>query len=53
LELDQLDVKIAFLHYDLEEEIYISQLTGFKTAGKENILCKLNKSLFELKQSLR
>ena len=36
LEPDHLAVKIAFLHGDLEEEIYMSQPTGFKTAGKEN-----------------
>ena len=41
LELDQFDVKTAFLHGDLEEEIYMSQLTGFKTVGKKNMVCKL------------
>jgi len=34
---------------DLEEEIYISQPTGFKTVGKENIICKLKKSFYELR----
>ena len=51
LDLDQLDVKTASLHGDLDEEIYMSQPTGFKTAGKENIVCKLKKSPYELKQS--
>jgi len=46
LELDQLDVKTAFLH---SEEIYMSQPTGFKTVGKENMICKLKKSLYGLK----
>ena len=41
LKLDQLDVNIAFLHDDLDEKIFISQPIEFKTAGKENIVCKL------------
>ncbi|KAL5759613.1 hypothetical protein ACOSQ2_018451 [Xanthoceras sorbifolium] len=53
LHLEQLDVKTAFLHIDLEEEIYIRQPEGFKEAGKENLVCRLKKSLYGLKQAPR
>lgn len=51
LELAQLDVKMSFLHGDLEEEIFMSHLDGFKEAGKETMVCHLKKSLYGLKQS--
>jgi len=44
-------VKTAFLHGDLEEEIYMFQRMGFKTAGKKNMVYKLKKLFYELKQS--
>ena len=43
LELEQIDVKTAFLHGDLDEEIFMEQPKGFKVKGKENMVCKLKK----------
>ena len=53
LEIEKLDVKITFLHGDLEEEIYMEQPERFEVKGKENLVCRLKKSLYELKQAPR
>ncbi|KAM2632087.1 hypothetical protein TB1_030777 [Malus domestica] len=53
LELVQLDVKMTFLHDDLNEEIYMCQSDGYTVKGKENLFCKLKKLLYGLKQSQR
>ena len=45
LEIKQLDVKTTFLHKDLEEEIYMNQPEGCGVKGKENMVCRLRKSL--------
>jgi hypothetical protein len=49
-EIEQMDVRTAFLQGELEEEVYVEQPTGFK---KDNRVCLLNKALYGLKQSPR
>ena len=44
-EMEQLDVKTTFLHGDLDEDIYMSQLEGFKEPKSEELVCLLKKSL--------
>jgi phosphoribosyl-AMP cyclohydrolase len=51
LEVEQMDVKTTFLHGDMEEEIYMKQPEGFVVKGKKELVCKLKKSLYGLKQS--
>ena len=46
-----MDVKIAFLNGDLDEEIYMDQPEWFIELGEENKVCKLTKSLYGLKQA--
>ena len=53
LHLKQLDVKTAFLHVDLEEDLYISQPKGFTIQGQVSLVYKLRKSLYGLKQAPR
>ena len=50
LHLEQLNVKTAFFHGDLEEDIYMSQPEGFIVQGQESLVYKLRKSLYGLKQ---
>ena len=46
-----MNVKIAFLNGDLEEEIYMDQLEEFVAKGQIRKVCKLVKSLYNLKQA--
>eukprot|EP00253_Pinus_taeda_P031289 PITA_31289 len=51
-EVHQMDVKSAFLHGDLHEEIYKEQPIGFIQTDS-SLVCRLKKSLYGLKQAPR
>ena len=55
LHLGQMDVKSAYLHSAIEEEIYLEQPQGFVKRGQngETLVCKLNKSIYGLKQAAK
>jgi hypothetical protein len=50
--LQQMDVKNAFLHWDLKEEIYMSPPHGM-FATPSYVVCQLRRSLYGLKQAPR
>ena len=52
MELRSVDISYAFTNSDIDVEIYMQQPPGFKQGGKEYV-CRLNKSLYGLKQSPR
>ena len=50
-EIETLDVKTAFLHGKLDEEIYMEQPEGFRIKGKEKKVYRLQRALYGLKQA--
>ena len=50
-EVHHIDVKCVFINGDLNEEIYMQQPEGF--FSNPSLVCRLKKSLYGIKQSLR
>ncbi|GAB2286399.1 Belongs to the helicase [Dionaea muscipula] len=48
--LHQLEVKNAFFHRDLHEEMYVEQPPGFIAQGECGYVCRLKKFLYGLRQ---
>ena len=53
MRLHQLDVTTAFLNGKLNEVVYMRQPEGFVAEGSENLVCRLKRSIYGLKQSPR
>ena len=50
-EIQHMDVKSEFIHHEINEEIYVNHCKGF--IYYHSLVCKLNKSLYGLKESPR
>ena len=50
-EVHPMDVKSAFIHGDIHEEIYMDHIEGY--TSDPSLVCKLQKSLYGLKHALR
>ena len=53
LELLRMDVKTTFLNCDIEEKVYMTHHAGFSYREGESLVCKLNQSIYGLKQASR
>lgn len=53
MHLHLLDMKTAFLNRELEETLYVKQPAGCTPQGKEQLVCRLKKALYGLRQAPR
>ena len=53
LDLEHIDITTAYLYGNVDAEIYMRQPPGCKVKGQESKVCKLNKSIYGLKQAGR
>jgi hypothetical protein len=51
--IHQIDINNAFLHGNLSDEVFMSQLSGFSHPQFPHHICKLQKALYGLKQAPR
>ena len=51
--LEQMDVKSAYLHSTIDEEVFLEQPKGFEQVGENDkkLVCRLKKSIYGLKQA--
>jgi hypothetical protein len=50
LEIEQMNIKTAFLYGNIDTEVYVEQPQGLEAVGQKTKVCKLNKALYVLKQ---
>jgi hypothetical protein len=53
LKIHQMDVHSAFLNGKFIEDVYMKQLDGYKVVNQGNLVCKLHKVIYGLKQTRR
>lgn len=53
LDIDQMDVKTSFLYGLINQLVYVEIPKGTESEHNRNMVCKLLKALYDLKQSLR
>jgi len=49
MELNQMDIKTAFLNGNIEEEIYMVQPENIEAKDSQHMICKLKKFIYGIK----